>query len=131
MTGHVAGHVIPYEVQGNGPERVLALHHWLGDRSSFGPLRQHLDGGAFSYAFVDCRGYGEAMDTPGTYTMEEIAADALAVADDLGWDAFLVIGHFMGGKAAQLMLLDAPSRVRSIVGISPVPASGFLLEGEM
>ncbi|KMS69374.1 alpha/beta hydrolase [Streptomyces viridochromogenes] len=131
MTGQVAGHVIPYEVQGNGPERVLALHHWLSDRSSFGHLRRYLDGSAFSYAFVDCRGYGEAMDTPGTYTMEEIAADALAVADDLGWNTFSVIGHSMGGKAAQLMLLDAPSRVHSIVGISPVPASGFPLEGEM
>ncbi|WP_324606863.1 alpha/beta hydrolase [Streptomyces katrae] len=127
----VAGRVIPYEVQGSGPERVLALHHWLGDRSSFGDLRLHLDGAAFSYAFVDCRGYGEAMDIPGAYTMEEIAADALAVADDLGWDTFSVIGHSMGGKAAQRMLLDAPSRIRSIVGISPVPASGFPLEGDM
>ncbi|MEU9142604.1 alpha/beta hydrolase [Streptomyces sp. NPDC048349] len=131
MANRGAGNVIPYEVQGSGPGRIIALHHWLSDRSSFGHLRQHLDGGAFSYAFVDCRGYGEAMDTPGTYTMEEIAADALAVADDLGWDTFSVIGHSMGGKAAQQMVLDAPSRVRSIIGISPVPASGFPLEGEM
>ncbi|MCY0934128.1 alpha/beta fold hydrolase [Streptomyces sp. H34-S4] len=131
MTGRAAGQAIPYEVQGSGPEKVLALHHWLSDRSSFGPLRPHLDGDAFSYAFVDCRGYGEAMDIPGAYTMEEIAADALAVADDLGWDTFSVIGHSMGGKAAQQMLLDAPSRIRSVVGISPVPASGFPLEGEM
>lgn len=80
---------------------------------------------------MDCRGYGEAVETPGAYTMEEVAADALAVADDLGWDTFSVIGHSMGGKAAQQMLLDAPSRIRSIVGISPVPASGFPLEGEM
>ncbi|MGW7099688.1 alpha/beta fold hydrolase [Streptomyces sp. NPDC054838] len=107
------------------------MHHWLSDRSSFDQLRRHLNGRAFSYAFMDCRGYGEAMDTPGMYTMEEVAADALAVGDDLGWDTFSVIGHSMGGKAAQLMLLDAPSRVRSIIGISPVPASGFPLEGEM
>ncbi|MFJ1903032.1 alpha/beta fold hydrolase [Streptomyces sp. NPDC088156] len=63
--------------------------------------------------------------------MEEVAADGLAVADGRGWDAFSVIGHSMGGKAARLMSLDAPSRVRSIVAISPVPASGFPLEGEM
>ncbi|MFF5703290.1 alpha/beta fold hydrolase [Streptomyces sp. NPDC012794] len=131
MTAHAAGHVIPYEVQGNGPMRVLALHHWLSDRSGFGHLRRYLDGSAFSYAFVDCRGYGEATDTPGAYTMEEVAADALAVADHLGWDTFSVVGHSMGGKAAQQLLLDAPSRVSSIVGVSPVPASGFPLEGEM
>ncbi|MFF5712065.1 alpha/beta fold hydrolase [Streptomyces sp. NPDC012756] len=29
------------------------------------------------------------------------------------------------------MLLETPPRIRSIIGISPVPASGFPLEGEM
>ncbi|MEV8585769.1 alpha/beta hydrolase [Streptomyces sp. NPDC051180] len=122
--------LLPYDVHGGGPARAVVLHNWFGDRTSFDPLRAHLDGAAGSYAFVDCRGYGEALDHPGAYTMEEVAADALAVADDLGWDDFSVIGHSMGGKAAQLMLLDAPDRVRSIVGISPVSAAGFPLDGE-
>lgn len=93
-------------------------------------MREHLDGDAFSYAFLDCRGYGEAIDADGAFTMEEVAEDALAVADHLGWETFSVIGHSMGAKAAQLMLLDAPSRIRSIIGVSPVPASGFPMEGE-
>ncbi|MEU5216705.1 alpha/beta hydrolase [Streptomyces sp. NPDC020807] len=122
--------VLPYDVHGEGPGRALVLHNWFGDRTSFAPLRDHLDGAAGTYAFVDCRGYGEARDIEGAYTMEEVASDALAVADDLGWEAFSVIGHSMGGKAAQLMLLDAPDRVRSVIGISPVAASGFPLDGE-
>jgi pimeloyl-ACP methyl ester carboxylesterase len=122
--------VIPHDVQGSGPERALMLHHWLADRSSFDGMRAHLNGDAYSYAYLDCRGYGEAMDADGDFTMEEVAGDALAVADDLGWETFSVIGHSMGGMAAQLMLLNAPSRVRSIIGVSPVPASGLPLEGE-
>ncbi|MER6096043.1 alpha/beta hydrolase [Streptomyces sp. NPDC001728] len=122
--------VLPYDVHGGGPARALFLHNWFGDRTSFAPLRDHLDGATGSYAFVDCRGYGEALDRVGAFTMEEVAADALAVADDLGWDTFSVIGHSMGGKAAQLMLLDAPDRVRSIIGVSPVSAAGFPLDGE-
>ncbi|MFE1500809.1 alpha/beta fold hydrolase, partial [Streptomyces albidoflavus] len=122
--------VLPYDVQGDGPRRALVLHNWFGDRTSFAPLRAHLQDADHSYAFVDCRGYGEALDRTGAYTMEEVAADALAVADDLGWDSFSVIGHSMGGKAAQLMLLDAPERVRSILGNSPVSAAGFPLDGE-
>lgn len=121
----MTGRVLPYDVQGDGPRRALVLHNWFGDRTSFAPLRTHLNDATGSYAFVDCRGYGEALDHPGEYTMEEVAADALAVADDLGWDSFSVIGHSMGGKAAQLVLLDAPDRVRSIIGISPVSAAGF------
>ncbi|MEU2244451.1 MULTISPECIES: alpha/beta fold hydrolase [Streptomyces] len=126
----MTGRVLPYDVQGDGPGRALVLHNWFGDRTSFSPLRAHLDGALGTYAFVDCRGYGEARDIEGDYTMEEVAADALAVADDLGWDSFSVIGHSMGGKAAQLMLLDAPDRVRSLIGISPVSAAGFPLDGE-
>ncbi|MEC4018479.1 alpha/beta fold hydrolase [Streptomyces sp. H27-D2] len=126
----MTGQVIPHEVQGSGPERALLLHSWFGDRSSFDQMREHLNGDTFSSAFLDCRGYGEAMDADGAFTMEEVAEDALAVADHLGWETFSVIGHSMNGVAAQLMLLDAPSRVRSIIGISPVAASGFPLEGE-
>ncbi|WP_406340430.1 alpha/beta fold hydrolase [Streptomyces sp. NBC_00648] len=126
----MTGQVIPHDVLGSGPVRALVLHNWFGDRSSFDPMREHLNVEAFSYAFLDCRGYGEAIDTDGAFTMEEVAEDALAVADHLGWESFSVIGHSMGAKAAQLMLLDAPSRIRSIIGISGVPASGFPLEGE-
>ncbi|MFD3679892.1 alpha/beta fold hydrolase [Streptomyces sp. NPDC058613] len=127
----MTGQVLPHDVLGSGSERALLLHNWFGDRSSFDPMREHLNGDVFSYAFLDCRGYGKAIDTDGAFTMEEVAEDALAVADHLGWETYTVIGHSMGGKAAQLMLLDAPSRVRSVIGISPVPASGFPLEGEM
>ncbi|GGT16984.1 alpha/beta fold hydrolase [Streptomyces purpureus] len=124
----MAGQVLPHDVHGSGPERVLVIHNWFGDRSSFDPVREHLNGDDFSYAFLDCRGYGEAIDTDGDFTMEEVAADALAVADHLGWETFSVVGHSMGGKAAQLMLLDAPARVRSIIGVSPVSAAGFPLD---
>jgi pimeloyl-ACP methyl ester carboxylesterase len=124
----MTGQILPYDVEGSGPRRALVLHNWFGDRTSFDPLRAHLNGDTGTYAFLDCRGYGEAIDTEGAFTMEEVAADALAVADDLGWDSFSVIGHSMGGKAAQLMLLDAPARVRSLIGISPVSAAGFPLD---
>ncbi|GGP54875.1 alpha/beta fold hydrolase [Streptomyces melanogenes] len=127
----MTGQVVPHDVLGSGPARAILLHNWFGDRSSFDPMREHLDGEAFSYAFLDCRGYGEAIDADGAFTMEEVAGDALAVADRLGWESFSVVGHSMGGKAAQLMLLDAPSRIRSVIGLSAVPASGFPLEGEM
>ncbi|MFJ3205656.1 alpha/beta fold hydrolase [Streptomyces sp. NPDC086989] len=126
----MTGQVLPHDVLGTGSTRALLLHHWFGDRSSFDPMREHLDGDAFSYAFLDCRGYGKAIDSDGAFTMDEVAEDALAVADNLGWESFTVIGHSMGGKAAQLMLLQAPSRISSIIGISAVPASGFPLEGE-
>jgi pimeloyl-ACP methyl ester carboxylesterase len=58
----------------------------------------------------------------GEFTVDEVAADALAVADDLGWDRFSVVGHSMGAKFAHRVLLAAPERVRALVGLNPVPA---------
>jgi pimeloyl-ACP methyl ester carboxylesterase len=116
--------VLPHTIHGSGPHQVIALHGWFGDRTSYQPLLTHADGDRFTYATVDQRGYGEAQHLEGHYTTAEITGDVLAVADHLGWDTFSLIGHSMGGKVAQHVLALAPQRVRSLVGISPVPASG-------
>lgn len=111
-------------VVGTGEHHVLALHGWFGSARGWGHLPDYLDAGHYTYAFIDCRGYGEAVDTPGEHTMDEVAADALTLADDLGWDRFDLLGHSMGGMAIQRVLVEAPERVRRLVGISPVPATG-------
>lgn len=117
-------YVPPHVTLGSGTRQVIALHGWLGDHRAYEPIRPHLDGSAFSYAFMDYRGYGDAKDQPGDFTMDEIAADTLALADHLGWDSFSLIGHSMGGMAIQRVLAKVPERVRALVGINPVPASG-------
>src|SRR5262249_50247837 len=58
----------------------------------------------------------------------EAAADAIALADELGWDQFSVIGHSMGGKIAHQVLLQAPDRVRKLVGLNPVPANAVPMD---
>ncbi|RCW42841.1 pimeloyl-ACP methyl ester carboxylesterase [Halopolyspora algeriensis] len=115
---------LPHDLIGSGPRKVMVLHGWLGDSTSFGPIRPYLDTETFGYAFVDYRGYGEARDTPGEYTVGEAAQDVLDTAEALGWDRFSLIGHSMGGMVAQHVLLAAAERVEALVGISPVPASG-------
>ena len=112
-----------HRIVGNGTHDVLVLHGWFGDAHSFAPMEPALDGAAFRYVFMDYRGYGGMHDVPGAYTMDEIAADALALADHLGFGAFSLVGHSMGAKAAQRLLMRAPERVRKLVALTPVPAS--------
>ncbi|WP_211277815.1 alpha/beta fold hydrolase [Couchioplanes caeruleus] len=109
---------------GSGPARVLALHGWFGSARGWGYLPDLIDRARFTWAFPDYRGYGDRRDVAGEHTIAEISRDALAAADDLGWDRFAVVGHSMGGSAAQHVLADAPERVTHLVGISPVPAGG-------
>lgn len=111
-------------IVGNGPHKVIALHGWLGHADGWGPFPRYLDGNTYSYAFMDCRGYGRMCGKGGPYTMQQVADDAIALADELGWTRFSVIGHSMSGVAIQLVWLAGPDRVRALVGITPVSAAG-------
>lgn len=111
-------------VIGGGAHKVLALHGWFGSAESWGPLVDVLDPKGFTYAFMDYRGYGGSKHLRGEFTLAEIARDAIATADKMGWSRFSLLGHSMGGAAIQHVLAAAPQRVRSLVGITPVPASG-------
>ncbi|MFF5336424.1 alpha/beta fold hydrolase [Streptomyces sp. NPDC013181] len=122
--------VLPHSLYGEGPHKVIAVHGWFADRSAYDPVLRDLDHGSFQYAVADLRGYGEAKGVTGSYTTAEGAADVLALADRLGWERFSLIGHSMGGAVIQRTLAAAPHRVRRLVGISPVPASGLPLSPE-
>jgi pimeloyl-ACP methyl ester carboxylesterase len=115
---------------GSGDHRVLALHGWFGSARGWGSLPDYLDGAAYTYAFMDLRGYGGRQQVAGDFTMEEAAADGLALADELGWDRFSVIGHSMSGQAIQHLLLQAPGRVRRLVALNPVPATGVPFDAD-
>lgn len=109
---------------GNGPHGVIVLHGWFGDAHAFAPMEPALSPAEFTYAFIDSRGHGGMRDAPGAFTLDEIAADALALADHLGFDRFSLVGHSMGGMAVQRVLTMAPQRIRKIVAVTPLPASG-------
>jgi len=121
---------IAHRIVGRGPIKVIALHGWFGTSEGWGMLPELVDPEAYTYALIDYRGYGARQDEAGEYTLEEISADTLALADELGWDRFALIGHSMGGAAALRVLADAPERVTAVVGISPVPASGVPFDAD-
>jgi pimeloyl-ACP methyl ester carboxylesterase len=114
-----------YQKFGNGPHKVLALHGWFGDHTTYSPMRHALSADEFTYVFPAYRGYGLSKHLTGNYTNKEIAADVVALADELRWDSFSLIGHSMGGKFIQRVMVDAPKRVRKMVAVTPVPAAAM------
>lgn len=113
-----------HTIIGDGPHKVISLHGWFGHANGWGPLPEHLDRQQYSYAFMDCRGYGGMVGQGGPYTMEQVAEDAIQLADDLGWERFSLMGHSMCGVAIQLAWLSAPQRIRALIAITPVSAAG-------
>ncbi|MGW6869922.1 alpha/beta fold hydrolase [Streptomyces sp. NPDC054901] len=113
---------------GTGPVRVIVLHDWFGTSANWGSVLDHLDPDGFSYAFLDYRGYGERRDVPGRYSLPEIADDVLELADQLGWDTFSLLGHSMGAKAAQQVLVRTSERIEKLIGTAPVPAGPYAMD---
>lgn len=125
-----AADCLGYVQYGTGTECVLVMHDWLGDHSNYDAVMPYLDGTAFTYVFADLRGYGKSIELTGTYTVEEIAADCLALADRQGWQRFHLIGHSMTGMATQRIAADAPARIKSAIAVCPVSAAGNRLSEE-
>ena len=110
---------------GSGPTKVVVIHGWFWDHRVFTPMFDCLDADRATCAFIDIRGYGNSRKLSGQYSIGEVAADVIALADQLGWREFHVVGHSMGAKAAQKVAMDAGARVRSVVAVTPVPASAL------
>jgi pimeloyl-ACP methyl ester carboxylesterase len=56
------------------------------------------------------------------YRLEDMADDAVAVLDAVGWASAHVIGVSMGGMIAQTIAIRHPARVRSLTSIMSTPS---------
>ena len=89
-----------------------------------GFCRRLADGGRFVIRY-DHRDTGRSRTyEPGhpEYTVSDLVADAAAVLDGYDIAAAHIVGMSMGGGLAQLLVLDSPDRVLSLVLVSTSPA---------
>lgn len=106
--------------EGEGGRPVLLVHGFTGAKEDFEPLVGPLVEAGWHAVAPDLRGHGESGKPAGeaSYDTAAFVADALAVADTLGWRRFTLLGHSMGGVVAQRLALDHPERVEALVLMS-------------
>ena len=63
----------------------------------------------------DLRGHGASTATPGDYTIAQLGADALAIADACGVHQFAFCGLSLGGMIGQWLAVHARERVSGLV----------------
>ncbi len=63
----------------------------------------------------DHRGIGESDPIHGVYTIDRMAADLIALMNALGIERAHVVGHSTGGALAQILAIEHPKRLASIV----------------
>ena len=105
---------------GEGGRPLLLVHGFTGAKEDFEPLLEPMAERGWHAAAPDLRGHGSSGHPEGTsaYGVDAFVSDALATADDLGWDSFVLVGHSMGGAVAQRIPVDHPGRVRGLVLMS-------------
>src|SRR5579872_4885851 len=71
----------------------------------------------FDQVAYDHRGLGRSRpaDRGHQPSMADFAADALGLADHLGWERFAVVGVSFGGMVAQELAIRAPDRITRLV----------------
>jgi pimeloyl-ACP methyl ester carboxylesterase len=102
-----------YEVAGAGPP-LLLIHGAEGGRRMFAPFAQAL-APDFTVVTYDQRDCGETANEPRAATLEELASDAAALLQALGFAAALVYGTSFGGRVAQLLAIRRPDLVRGLI----------------
>jgi len=131
---HVAG-----DVEGAGPEGgrleggrleggrleggrplVVLMHGWPEQSLSWRHQVPALVAAGFRVATPDMRGYGQSDKpaAPDAYTLNTIAEDMGAVADALGAERWVAVGHDWGAMAAWRCALYHPRRVAAVFGMS-------------
>ncbi|MBV8513252.1 MAG: alpha/beta fold hydrolase, partial [Xanthobacteraceae bacterium] len=102
-------------VEREGRGAPLLLIAGLGGTADFwAPLRPLLRD-EFELVLFDHRGTGRSDRPSGGYSVQRIAADALAIMDALRIERAHVVGHSTGGAVTQTLALDAADRVDHIV----------------
>ena len=117
--------LLGHELVGSGPQRVVIMNDWLCDTSTWDGARAYLDRARFTYAFVDLRGYGRSRGREGAFTLQEAAADILALSDALTWPRFAIVGHSMSTLIALHLGQHCAERIDRVVVITPPPPTGF------
>ncbi|MFE3192331.1 alpha/beta fold hydrolase [Nocardia sp. NPDC059240] len=99
---------------GSAPTLLLA-HGFFMDESMFEPMREPLAAAGINLVTIDARCHGRTQSPDGEpFSYWDLAADGLAVLDELGIEKAVVGGMSQGGYAALRMALLAPERVQGL-----------------
>ncbi|MGW4435205.1 alpha/beta fold hydrolase [Streptomyces sp. NPDC004596] len=104
---------------GTGPTLVF-LHYWGGSARTWDLVVDHFaDRDTLT---LDFRGWSRSRGLPGPYTLGQLADDTLAVLADAGITDYVLVGHSMGGKVAQMVAATGSAGLRGIVLVGSGPA---------
>ena len=106
---------------GEGGRPLLLVHGFTGAKEDFADHLEPLAAAGWHVVAPDLPGHGSSHPDGAEFGFDAYAGVVLAVADDLGWDRFALLGHSMGGVVVQHLVLAEPDRVEALVLMDTSP----------
>jgi pimeloyl-ACP methyl ester carboxylesterase len=108
---------------------LVFLHYWGGSSRTWDEVIAQLADQHRSVA-LDHRGWGESDAPAQGYGIADLANDAQSVITALELNSYVLVGHSMGGKTAQLLASRRPAGLAGLVLLAPSPPSPTVLPNE-
>lgn len=115
--------------QGNGNPALVFLHYYGGSSRTWSRVTEALPD-RYRIVATDHRGWGDSDAPSSGYRIADLADDAEGVIAELGLQRYVLVGHSMGGKVAQLIASRRPKGLEGLVLVAPSPPSPMLLSDE-
>ena len=97
-----------------GATPVIALHGWLDNAASFDVMLPHMDN--LHVVALDCAGHGNSSfrSADSSYNIWQDIGEVMAIADQLGWQRFALLGHSRGAIISSLIAGTFPDRITHV-----------------
>ena len=119
-TVETAGAKLAVQDQGTGDPALIFLHYWGGSARSWDRVIACLSAPVRQLA-LNQRGWGGSVAADDRHDLEALADDVLAVTEALAIRRFVIVGHSMGGKVAQIVAARRPAGLEGLVLVAPAP----------
>jgi pimeloyl-ACP methyl ester carboxylesterase len=124
------GLAINVEEQGEGDLSLVFLHYWGGSSRTWKHVTAKL-APIFRTIAIDHRGWGESDAPAGGYGLADLAADSEGVINALNLQRYVLVGHSMGGKVAQLLASRRPAGLAGLVLVAPSPPQPMVMPAQV
>jgi 3-oxoadipate enol-lactonase len=104
-----------YRIDGDAGSPPLLLSNSLGASFEMWEPQMPVLAGRFRVIRYDSRGHGHSEATPGPYSIEQMAGDALGLLDRLSVARADFCGLSMGGMVGMWIAINAPARLDRLV----------------
>ncbi|MGE2730801.1 alpha/beta fold hydrolase [Mycolicibacterium vaccae] len=116
----VAGGKLYAQVRNGDEPALVFLHYWGGSHRTWTPVIDRIDN-RYAVVAYDQRGWGASRHVPGPFSIEQLVQDASRVIGRCVPGSYVVVGHSMGGKVAQLLAAGRPKGLAGAVLVAPAP----------